>query len=191
MRRKFHFKARHASVGASLIELALILPVLLILVLGVADFGRAILFNNILITMSREGANLASRTTENPKNIILALNFTANPLQMAAHGMVYITRVRGEMVGPGAGTLVAVVEEQYRATSGDMSLASKLRPCPSWNSATGQCNLPTATADRVVTLSLPLALNAEVSVVETTYHYSPMTNYVMKAAPDLYSWSLL
>ena len=188
MKQRFHFKGRQASVGSSLIELAIILPVLLILVLGVADFGRAILFNNILITMSREGANLASRTTENPKNIILALNFTANPLQMAAHGMVYITRVRGEVVN---GALVAVVQEQYRATSGDMSLQSKLRPCPSWNSATGQCNLPTAPADRVITLSLPLALNAEVSVVETIYHYSPMTNYVMQAAPDLYSWTLL
>jgi hypothetical protein len=189
MRKKINFKGRRASTGLSMIELALVLPVLLLLLLGVIDFGRFILFDNILINMSREGANLAARTSISPQLIIdNALNSTAAPLDMGTHGMVYITRVVG--ADGGAGTVVSRVEEQYRATSGDTSLHSKLSwSCPSWTG--GKCNVPAAQADRLVVLALPLALGAEVHVVETLYHYSTFTKYVLQTDPDLYSSTLL
>ena len=182
---------KHDTRGQSLIELAVILPVILILLLGVADFSRAILFNNILINMSREGANLASRTSQSPQFIIKALNDTAAPLQMASHGMVYVARVTG--VDDGHGVVVARIEEQYRSTSGngDQTLASKLWSCSNWDSLTGKCNMPAATADRIVVLPLALARNAEVHVVETIYQYLPMTTYVFKTATGLYSFALL
>lgn len=189
MRMKVHFKGRHALAGQSLIELALVLPVLLILLLGVADFGRAILFNNILVNMSREGANLASRTTGLDKQYIIdALNHTASPLQMEAHGMVYIAHVTGVSV---SGKVLALVDAQYRATPGDTSLKSRLWTCPSWPS--GSCNMPNGTAARDVTLKLPLtlALGDEVYVVETIYDYSPLSKYVMQTDFELYSWTLL
>ncbi len=185
-----HFKGRRASTGLSMIELALVLPVLLLLLLGVADFGRFILFDNILINMSREGANLAARTSQSPQFIIDALNHTATPLDMETHGMVYITRVVG--ADGGAGTVVSRVEEQYRASIGDASLQSKLSwSCPSWTG--GKCNVPVAQADRLVVLALPrpLGLGEEVHVVETTYHYSTFSKYVLQTDPDLYSATLL
>lgn len=181
-------RKRDAQRGISAIELALVLPVLLLLVLGVADFARAILFNNVLINMSREGANLASRTMQSPQFIIDALNHTASPLEMETHGMVYIARVTG--VDDGHGAVVARVDEMHRATAGDASLASKVWSCPSWT-AGGQCNLPADTADRVVVLPMRLALGAQVHAVEVIYHYAPMSNYVMRTASDLYSWTLL
>jgi len=180
--------ARSKSRGQSLIELAIVLPIVLLLLWGVVDFGRAILFNNILVNMSREGANLASRTAQSPQFIIDALNHTAAPLEMEAHGMVYITRVRGAMVG---GTLKSVVQTQYRATPGFTSLASTLSwKCTSW-AGTGQCNLPPADADKVVTLPFALAQGAELQVVETIYDYTPLTHYVMKSNMDLYSKTYL
>jgi len=72
-------KIKIASQGQSLIELAILLPLLLMLVFGVIDYARAIQFNNILVAMSREGANLASRTSALPQDIIRALNVTADP----------------------------------------------------------------------------------------------------------------
>jgi hypothetical protein len=183
--------ARTRAKGNSLIELAFVLPILLLLLWGVVDFSRAILFNNILVNMSREGANLASRTTQSPQFIIDALNHTAAPLDMEAHGMVYITRVRGVMVGPGGGSLKSVVQMQYRATPGYAPLGSQLSwKCTSW-AGTGQCNLPTADADKVVTLPFVLVLGAELYVVETLYDYTPLTNYVMKNNLDLYSRTYL
>jgi hypothetical protein len=189
MRRKLNiFKGRRASAGLSMVELALVLPVLLLLLMGMADIGRFIQFDNILINLSREGANLAARTSLSPQFVIDALNHTAAPLDMEAHGMVFITRVVG--ADGGAGRVVSRVEEQYRASSGDTSLHSRLSwTCPGWTG--GKCNVPAAQADRLVVLPLPLALGAEVHVVETVYHYSAFTRFLFSTDPDLYSATLL
>ncbi|MEI6804165.1 MAG: TadE/TadG family type IV pilus assembly protein [Burkholderiales bacterium] len=193
MIKKHCLHKRRSASGLSLVEFAIALPVLLVLMLGVVDLGRAILFNNILINMSREGANLASRSTDLEKQFIInALNHTSAPLVMAQHGVIYITKVKGFMDG---NKLVARVEEQYRPTNGngDLTLKSKLWNCTNWDAATGKCTLPAVLANRVVTLPLPnpLPLDHEVHVVEVMYDYIPMTDYVLKVAPDLYSMTLL
>ena len=46
--------------GQSLIEFALVLPILLLVVFGITEFGRAIMVKNVLHTASREGARLAA-----------------------------------------------------------------------------------------------------------------------------------
>lgn len=189
---------QHASKGNSMIEMAFSLPIMLMLVLGVVDFSRSILFNNILIYMSREGAHLASRFAEDYPNpiIIKALNSTADPLVMNApsatrvpQGMIYITHITGVLVGS---TVAAIVQEQYRTPDGKTSLLSRKWQCPSWDS-TGKCIVPTATNNRVVTLPLPspLPLSLDVYFVETIYDYIPITNYVMKNDIELYSFTLL
>ena len=181
---------RHVSAGLSTIEFALVLPILLVLVLGAIDFGRAILFNNILINMSREGANLASRTTQDRPGIILVLNATSSPLNMNSHGTVYISRVKG--VDDGHHAAIPVLQTQFRPTTtgGDMSLGSRLWTCPSWQSS-GQCNVPINPESRVVALPVPLALGEEVDVVESMYDYIPITNYVMNTRVVLYSSTFL
>lgn len=81
--------------GQAMIELALILPFLALLVLGVCDFSRAIHAKNVIINMSREGANLASRSSLAKQDIMDALACTAQPLDMQGMGMMYITTVQG------------------------------------------------------------------------------------------------
>ncbi len=51
---------RHHEQGSNLVEMALVIFVLVFLLIGIADFGRA--FNNyiIIINASREGARFAS-----------------------------------------------------------------------------------------------------------------------------------
>jgi len=46
--------------GAALVEFAIVLPILLLLVFGVVDFGRALYTVNNLTSAVREGARLAS-----------------------------------------------------------------------------------------------------------------------------------
>jgi hypothetical protein len=46
--------------GQSVVEFALVLPVLLLVLFGITEFGRAIMVTNILNTASREGARLAA-----------------------------------------------------------------------------------------------------------------------------------
>jgi hypothetical protein len=50
---------RNRRSGQALAEFALVLPVLLVLLLGVFDFGRAIIVNTGLTNAAREGARLA------------------------------------------------------------------------------------------------------------------------------------
>jgi len=49
------------DAGQSLIELALALPLLLMLLLGIVDGGRAYYFATVMANAAREGANYAAR----------------------------------------------------------------------------------------------------------------------------------
>jgi Flp pilus assembly protein TadG len=181
------FRNPRAAQGQSLVELAIILPVLLMLALGVVDFARAIQFNNILVAMSREGANLSARTSEPPQDIITALVSTAEPLVMNTYGMVYITQIMGTNVN---GTVEARVQAQTRAKTGRTSLTSDVwNSCSSWNAGTGSCN--TIPAGAKATLSMSLIDGEVVYAVEMLYDYDVIVSYVMKTGPKLYSLTVL
>ena len=78
--------------GQSLVELALVLPLLVYLALGIYDFSRAIQANNIIVNMSREGANLALRTTSIAhQDIMNSLASTAQWLTKNSNGKMYLT----------------------------------------------------------------------------------------------------
>ena len=49
-----------STSAAALVEFAIVLPILLLLVFGVVDFGRALYTANNLTSAVREGARLAS-----------------------------------------------------------------------------------------------------------------------------------
>jgi Flp pilus assembly protein TadG len=49
--------------GESIIEFAMVLPILLLVVFGITEFGRAIMTSNILSSASREGARLFVRAS--------------------------------------------------------------------------------------------------------------------------------
>lgn len=53
-----------SDAGQSLIELALALPLLLIVLLGTIDGGRAYYFATVLANAAREGANYAARNDD-------------------------------------------------------------------------------------------------------------------------------
>lgn len=50
---------RHGSRGQSLVEFALILPIFVLILVGILDFGRAVYAFNTLNNAAREGARLA------------------------------------------------------------------------------------------------------------------------------------
>jgi Flp pilus assembly protein TadG len=81
--------------GQAVVELAIILPLLALLLLGVFDFSRAIHAKNIIINVSREGANLVSRSSLANQNIMNTLAYTAQPLNLQSNGMIYVTVLNG------------------------------------------------------------------------------------------------
>jgi Flp pilus assembly protein TadG len=52
-------KNEHARRGAAMVEMALVLPLFLLLVLGVIEFGRAMMIANLVTNAAREGARMA------------------------------------------------------------------------------------------------------------------------------------
>ena len=94
------YRILHESTGQAMVEAAMVLPLLVLLVIGVFEFSRSIQANNIVVAMSREAANLASRPPTPPSQDIMdAVGDTAQPLVMTAHGMIYITKVQGVKIG--------------------------------------------------------------------------------------------
>jgi hypothetical protein len=96
--------------GAAFLELAIILPFLVLMAFGVFDYSRAIHAKNIITNMSREGANLAARSSIAKTDIMNAIAYTGQPLDMNTNGMIYITVVRGNQEG---GSVVPRIESQY------------------------------------------------------------------------------
>jgi len=179
--------ATRRQTGNSIIEFALSLPVLLILVFGVVDYGRALHFSNVLSSMSREAANLSARTTALPGYIIGALSATAQPLDLGTSGMVYLTSIVGRADAHGAVT--AYVQDQHRLTGGQAGLASRVYTCPSWN-ADGSCNVPGG-AKPLIALGVTLADGQVIEAAETAYLFQPIVGYVMQAQLPLYSRTVL
>ena len=50
---------KHARRGAAMVEMALVLPLFLMLVLGIIEFGRAMMIANLVTNAAREGARMA------------------------------------------------------------------------------------------------------------------------------------
>ena len=88
----------------SLIELTLVVVVLLVLMFGLIDFGRAIYMQQVITNLTREGANLASRgpgdtRTEIISNAVAAVIASASPLSITTNGVVIITAVTNNARG--------------------------------------------------------------------------------------------
>lgn len=84
--------ARSRNRGIAVVEFALILPIMVVLLLMVVEFGRAILTRQVLINVTREGANLAARGTALP-DTIQAVQASADPLHLQDNGYVIVTQV--------------------------------------------------------------------------------------------------
>lgn len=200
-----HVLARR-SAGVAAVEFALVLPILLLLLLCVVDFGRAIQADMILLNLSREGANLSSRGALSLQNssqaIIESLVLTAPPLDMKRRGMIYITRVMGYKGK--SGTVRNVVLEQYRwddrakgtgYNSSAYAPASRVWNCPNWGSDGGCANI--GSGDDAPTVDLmpgALADGDVIYAVESYYNFNmffgarslgPLS--VPSIGPNLYS----
>ena len=52
-------RINHARRGTAMVEMALVLPLFLMLILGIIEFGRAMMIANLVSNAAREGARMA------------------------------------------------------------------------------------------------------------------------------------
>jgi len=119
--------------GVAAIETALLLPLLVAIALPVIDFARNMQAQMILINVSREGANLASRasSTFSMQTIMNSLSATTPPLNMPVNGAIIITEIMGNNnCDLNQNNCTGVVVAQYRWNNGNYpSPSSKLWNC--------------------------------------------------------------
>ena len=100
MRRRFGSDAKRslrAEQGAMAVEFAMILPVLLLLVFGIVDFGHAWYMRHVLQNSCREGARYATRyQTDSSGNRVL-------PEDLSPSIQNYILQTTAENGGSGTG----------------------------------------------------------------------------------------
>lgn len=175
-----------------MIEFALVLPILLTLCFGALELVRALQANNILVSISREGANLITRSSQDPQAIMAALANTAAPLDMLNQGTVMIT----ELVGNSEGEIEITRQIRYSQTS--YTTTSEIWPdCGGWNNSSCNGGLP-ATLSAPSTNSVfwqasgaaPLSDGERAFAVETFYRLEPITSIPFNEPLDLYSVSL-
>ena len=175
--------ARRTMRGIAAIEFGILLPIFIFLTLPVIDFARAIQANLILVNLTREGASLASRTSQLPQTIMDSLAQTTPPLNMGQRWMIYITKVMGNAENCNKSgtncTVRNIVIEQYRWTDGwgigGSAPASKVYGCGSYASSDGSCrNLPSpgSTSPTANAMTGKLSDGQVIYVVETWYSFN-------------------
>jgi hypothetical protein len=108
--------------GQTLVEFAMVVPLLLLLVLGVIEIGYALYENHLIIKLAREGANLTSRQTtiQEAENAILAA--TTRPIRFDQDGKLIFSVIK---LGTGGGNLNQPIIAQRRVV-GTLSVPSVL-----------------------------------------------------------------
>ena len=160
--------------GGAAVEFLFCLPLLLLLAFPVVDLARVLQADIILVNMSREGANLASRTQLDPQSVMASLAATAPPLNMRQNGSIRITKILGTKSG--GGVLRNVVVEQHQWLNGATTPNKGVWSCgaagTAWRSD-GSCGgLPApALAPDVNLLRGKLAEGDMVYLVETFYQF--------------------
>lgn len=87
-----HYRHPRNRAGQALIEFTFVAFMMIVMLFGLIDFGRAVYERQILTNLSREGANLASRSTDFT-NTISAVMLSSSPLQLNTKGRVIITSI--------------------------------------------------------------------------------------------------
>jgi Flp pilus assembly protein TadG len=88
------------SSGQSLVEFAVVLPLVLLIVLGVVEVGYAVLDQQVVTRLTREGSNLISRDTSLADAATAISTITSRPVNLAnGSRMIFSVLRKGATTG--------------------------------------------------------------------------------------------
>jgi len=167
IRQQYSRRGCAGARGAAAVELALLLPLIVIIVLGIIEFGQFFTARFIIINVAREGANLCSRDIQSANEIINLMQAAAAPLDLEEFGRIYVRRISA---GATSGDPFPEVDYSNSAQDGDLDVSSSV--------SGPQFGLSTALYNHLVFNDSEDQMTAdigEVTVVEVFYKYIPIT----------------
>ncbi len=115
-----------SSSGQTLVEFAMVLPLVMVLVLGVVEVGYALLDQHVVTKLTREGSNLISRDTSIQAAFTALNGMSTKPVNFASNSKLIFSVLR-KVPTVGAPNYDKVILYQ-RNTYGSGSQASVLVP---------------------------------------------------------------
>ena len=172
----YNRRGHRGERGIAALELAIILPVMLIIVFAIVDFGR--LFNARLeiTNIAREGGSLASRDIKSAASIITYLQKGAS-LDLAKSGKIYVWKING---GQNATAPNPAIDTANSAKAGNLLVDSSVQNSKGINASQfGFSN--TFYPHLVFNTTNQMSDITEATVVEVFYRYtpiSPISNFI-------------
>ena len=105
--------ARTSSSGQSIVEFALILPLLMLIVLGVVEFGYALSDEHVVTRLSREGSNLISRDTSLQDAAAALTSMSSAPVDFTNGSKLIFSVVRKGATTGSANENLLVLYQRY------------------------------------------------------------------------------
>lgn len=155
---------RKETSGQALVELALMMPMLLIFVLGIVDYTRALYYLEVTTNLSGEGSSSVSRSWATLSDTAVAVMADAD-IDMTHNGCVVITQVG---LVSGAYTVVGQAVSNPCIQGTDPSRIGCLPPANGCRTATAV--VPAAVQDYITRSANPNAY-----ITEVFYNFSPIT----------------
>ena len=170
---------RDGERGAALLELALLLPLLVVLAFGVIDLGRLIHARLVVTNVSREGGSLASRDIRVGNDLIAMLQSSATPFNLQTDGRIYVIKIKAGETRYDPLPYIDSWAAGGAYNSASSSITGNVGDTPGGLSSTLMNHLTFRTAINTSELS-------EISIVEVFYHYRPITplpNFIQNMFP--------
>ncbi|MFA0567508.1 TadE/TadG family type IV pilus assembly protein [Vibrio gallaecicus] len=176
-----HLKSVYSKQrGFAAVETVIVSPVLLLILVGLIELIQMIQANYLIISVSREGANIISRSsTETPQDIMDIVASTSSPLDLSADGNIYITLVVGQDDDD------PYVSSQHRWDDFGYSVDSGTwGDCANWDND-DQCELDEDNLPTLSNFAIDLGEGESVYVVEVLYEYNPAFSFFLESGVSI------
>lgn len=152
---------RRNNSGQALVELALIMPMLMIFVFGIVDYTRALYDQEVITNLAGEGSSMASRSADLSGTVPAV--WSDADIDMTDNGCVIMTSV----ASPTSGSYK--VTGQVLSTICNSPAASKIGCYPPPSSC-GNAVIPS-----LVQTVIQSSTNPNVYITEVFFNFSPVT----------------
>lgn len=189
-----HGGLRRDARGQSLIEAALVIPVVFFITMGVADIGVALRNQLTVAAFAREGSNLVSRDVSFAQAATVLKNMSSGPINLDANTRVTFTVIRRGATEGTANYDKLIVYQRYQFGNGTGKSRLKTKGTGTFNGAPDYEAKNSDTDSNLQITNPPsgivTSIGGLVYVTEVTTPHSSMTNLLnwgVSIPTELYS----